>query len=89
MRKQTLLTIAALLAAMLGDAAFADPPSQAPAHGWRKKHDPEYVGYTGTKWARDYDISSGRCNREEIGAVLGGVVGGVVGSAWVQKNTGR
>jgi len=59
---------------------FADPPAHAPAHGWRKKHDPYYVGYTGTRWDRDYDVSSGRCNHEEIGAVLGGVAGGVVGS---------
>ena len=80
MLKRSQLIVAALMAALLGDLAFADPPSQAPAHGWRKKHDPEYVGYTGTKWERDYDISSGHCNREEIGAVLGGVVGGVAGS---------
>jgi surface antigen len=59
---------------------FADPPDHAPAHGWRKKNDPHYVGYTGTKWERDYDIASGSCNREEIGAVLGGVAGGVIGS---------
>jgi surface antigen len=60
--------------------ALADPPAHAPAHGWRKKHDPYYVGYTGTRWERDYDVASGHCNREEIGAVLGGVAGGVVGS---------
>lgn len=60
--------------------AFADPPSQAPAHGWRKKHDPYYVGYTGHQWEHDYGIIDGRCNREAIGAVLGGVVGGAIGS---------
>ena len=60
--------------------AFADPPAHAPAHGWRKKHDPDYVGYTGTRWERDYDIRSGRCNRDEIGAVLGGLAGAAVGS---------
>jgi surface antigen len=60
--------------------AFADPPAHAPAHGWRKKHDPEYVGYTGTRWERDYEVASGHCNRQEIGAVIGGVAGGVVGS---------
>jgi surface antigen len=58
--------------------ACAEPPAHAPAHGWRKKNDPEYVGYTGTKWSRDYDVSTGRCNREEIGAVLGGAIGGVI-----------
>jgi surface antigen len=60
--------------------ASADPPAHAPAHGWRKKHDPYYVGYTGTQWQHDYDVLSGRCNREAIATVLGGVVGGVVGS---------
>lgn len=59
---------------------FADPPDHAPAHGWRKKHDRYYVGYTGNHWDHDYDVRSGRCNREAIGAVLGGVVGGVIGS---------
>lgn len=60
--------------------ASADPPAHAPAHGWRKKHDPYYVGYTGTQWEHDYDILSGHCNREAIATVLGGLVGGVVAS---------
>jgi surface antigen len=73
---------AILLAAGLVAAvpAFAAPPSHAPAHGWRKKHDPYYVGYTGRQWEHDYGIVEGHCNREAIGTVLGGVVGGVVGS---------
>jgi len=58
--------------------ALADPPAHAPAHGWRKKHDPAYVGYTGTPWERDFQVASGTCNREEIGAVVGGVIGGTV-----------
>lgn len=73
------VVLAALVVAVSAPV-LADPPAHAPAHGWRKKHDPEYVGYTGTKWERDYEVSSGRCNREQIGAVLGGVAGGVVGS---------
>jgi surface antigen len=70
------------LAASFGVAlpAFADPPSHAPAHGWRKKHNPYYVGYTGRQWEQHYGILEGNCNREAIGTVLGGVVGGVVGS---------
>ena len=76
--------IAVLLVALLAGGwmvqAYADPPSQAPAHGWRKKHDPYYLGYTGTKWEHDYDVSAGHCDREQIGAVLGGVAGGVIGS---------
>jgi surface antigen len=65
-------------------ASYADPPPHAPAHGWRKKHDPYYLGYTGKKWDRDYGVIEGRCNREAIGAVLGGVVGGAVGSQVVK-----
>lgn len=76
------LAVAAVLAAALGlpATATADPPPWAPAHGWRKQHDPEYVGYTGHKWVHDYGILEGTCNREAIGAVLGGVVGGAIGS---------
>jgi surface antigen len=63
--------------------AMATPPPWAPAHGWRRKHDPhynEYAGYTGHRWPRDYGVVSGRCDRDAIGAVLGGAVGGAVGS---------
>lgn len=76
------LGLGVALAAIAGFVVptFADPPSHAPAHGWRKKHDPYYVGYTGRQWERDYGILEGNCNRKTIGAVLGGVVGGAVGS---------
>lgn len=77
MLKTTTLLISTL--AVVG-VAFATPPAHAPAHGWRKKNDPGYVGYTGTAWERDYGVSTGRCNREEIGAVLGGAAGAVIGS---------
>jgi surface antigen len=80
MRKQARLVSFTLMAAMFAGGVFAEPPAHAPAHGWRKKNDPEYVGYTGTRWVRDYDVASGRCNREEIGAVLGGAVGGAIGA---------
>jgi surface antigen len=63
--------------AVWAGAAFADPPAHAPAHGWRKKHDP-YVGYTGAQWERDFDISSGSCNRQEIATVVGAIAGGVI-----------
>jgi len=79
--KRAITTLVALLAvALLPVPAPADPSSQAPAHGWRKKHDPNYVGYTGRKWERDYGVFLGRCNTEAIGAVLGGVVGGAIAS---------
>ncbi len=72
------LALVAFAAMILSTIASADPPAHAPAHGWRKKHDPAYVGYTGTAWERDYEVASGTCNREEIGAVVGGVIGGAI-----------
>ena len=60
--------------------ALATPPPWAPAHGWRKKNDPTYAGYSGRSWDDDYGVRSGRCDRAEVGAVLGGVAGGVVGA---------
>lgn len=77
MRPYALLTIIGI---GFAGSVFAEPPAHAPAHGWRKKNDPAYVGYTGTQWERDYGVSSGHCNREEIGAVLGGAAGAVIGS---------
>ena len=68
--------------------SFGDPPPWAPAHGWRAKHDPLYLGYTGKKWNRDYGVIDGRCNRQAVGAVLGGAAGGVIGSQ-VGRGDGR
>ena len=72
--------VAALALSLVPVPSPADPPPWAPAHGWRKKHDPNYVGYTGRKWERDYGVVEGHCNTAAVGAVLGGAVGGVVGS---------
>ena len=77
---KTLSCVASLLLAVWSISAIADPPAHAPAHGWRKKHDPYYVGYSGKQWEHDYEITTGHCNREAIATVVGGVVGGVVGS---------
>ena len=78
---KTSLAAALLLAlALPGAPTFADPPPWAPAHGWRKKNDPNYVGYTGKRWERDYGVIEGRCDTDKIGAVVGAVVGGAVGS---------
>jgi hypothetical protein len=44
-------------------AALAVPPAHAPAHGWRRKHDPTYAGYSGRNWERDYGVRSGSCDR--------------------------
>jgi len=72
--------VAMLLGCMVAITALADPPAHAPAHGWRKKHDPNYVGYTGRQWSRDYGVVEGTCNRKAIGTVLGAAVGGAIGS---------
>ena len=83
MRTQRHVVAARLIAAIATVVclpALADPPDHAPAHGWRKKHDPAYVGYTGREWERDYGIIEGRCNRDDIGTVVGAVVGGAIGS---------
>lgn len=75
------LAICGLIAAIaMPQGAFADPPPWAPAHGWRKKHDPNYVGYTGKKWDQDYGVVQGTCNRQAAGAAIGGAIGGAVGS---------
>lgn len=82
MRTRSLLISMAFVALLtpLPPVAYADPPPWAPAHGWRKKNDPYYVGYAGTRWGQDYGIIEGRCNRQAIGTVLGGVVGGAIGT---------
>lgn len=67
-----------IVSAVLAATAFAQPPAHAPAHGWRKKHDPYYVGYTGHQWERDFEITSGKCNRQEIATVVGAIAGGVI-----------
>jgi surface antigen len=75
-------SLAALLSlAVAAPPALADPPPHAPAHGWRKKHDPYYIGYTGYRWTDDYGIRGGRCDRDRVGTVLGAVVGGTIGAA--------
>ncbi len=93
MPRPTALLLVALLTLAGTTEALADPPSWAPAHGYRSKDKDRdkdrrrdrggeryWVGYSGTEYSRDFGIAEGRCNREQVGAVLGGVVGGVVGN---------
>ena len=78
-----------VLFALLGAwwaSAVADPPPHAPAHGWRKKQNAYYLGHSGRHWEHDYEIASGRCNREAIATVVGGVVGGVLASRIAEEN---
>ena len=86
--KRTAASLAAVATFGLALPVMADPPSHAPAHGWRKKHDPYYVGYSGREWPQHYGIIEGRCNRDAVGAVLGGIVGGAIGSQ-VGDGSGR
>jgi surface antigen len=85
--KATHVALVALVSAVLIPVPSpAEPPPHAKAHGWRKKNDPNYVGYTGKKWEKDYGIIEGKCNTAAVGAVLGGTVGGVVGSRADKEN---
>jgi surface antigen len=83
--KTARIVVLALVAAWSA-SALAQPPAHAPAHGWRKKQQSHYVGYSGRHWERDYGIVSGRCNREAIGTVVGGVVGAVIASRVAEEN---
>ena len=79
------LAAAALLAGATGATlapatAVATPPDHAKAHGWRKKNDPRYAGYTGAGWEHDYGVRSGRCNTDDVLAAVGAVAGGVIGN---------
>jgi surface antigen len=85
MRHRTKLVFSMLISSLAWALPIlADPPAHAPAHGWRKKNDPHYVGYSGQQWERDFDISSGRCNRQEIATVVGGIAGGVIANRVAQ-----
>lgn len=84
-KSMTLAFIALTITLPIAPSAYADPPPWAPAHGWRKKHDPYYVGYSGKKWGQDYGVIKGECNWQEVGTVLGGVVGGAVGASVSKK----
>ena len=79
--KATRIALVALVCACLAPVpAPAEPPPHAKAHGWRKKNDPNYVGYTGKKWEKDYGVIEGKCNTAAVYAALGGAVGGAIGS---------
>ena len=49
----TLRTLMITTALALPCAAIAVPPAHAPAHGWRRKHDPTYAGYSTGRWEGD------------------------------------
>ena len=83
-----LMTLFFCLGIPYAPITYADPPPWAPAHGWRKKHDPYYTGYSGKKWNRDYGVVRGSCDWGAVGAVIGGVIGGATG-AKISKRENR
>jgi surface antigen len=81
MKKTTVALVAAFVSlSLLPLPSPAEPPPHAKAHGWRKKNDQTYVGFTGKKWPRDYGVAEGHCNTAAVGAVVGGALGGAVGA---------
>lgn len=83
--KVLFLTFFFALILPVAPSTYANPPPWAPAHGWRKKNDPYYVGYSGKKWGKDYGVIEGVCQWETIGTVLGGVTGGAIGGSVAKK----
>lgn len=74
-------SVLGLLCACLAlDLASAAPPPWAPAHGWRAKNDPFYVGYAGRQWSEDYGVTAGRCNTDSVLAAIGATAGAVIGN---------
>jgi len=68
--------------------AFADPPSWAPANGYRHHHerddgddeDEDRAPRSEVVEMPSYGIDRGTCDRELIGQILGGAAGATVGS---------
>jgi surface antigen len=88
-RTITAFALACALPLLAAAPALAEPPPHAKAHGWRKKNDPTYAGYTGRQWTQDYGVvSAGRCNTDAVLTAVGGVVGGVIGAQVANNNGG-
>ena len=70
--------------------ALADPPSWAPAHGWRakQKNKPKRQRSYAAPTVSAPRISLGECNRELVGGLLGGAAGALAGSR-IGKGTGK
>ena len=84
-----LITI--ILALFITTSVYSEPPSWAPAHGYRNKHknkhqDKHGHDYYDEDYADDIGIFDGRCNYEKIGTIVGGAAGAVIGSKVVDKD---
>ena len=78
MKPKALLALSLFAAWFAFEPVFADPPPWAPAHGWRRQHDPFYVGYAGRQWSDDYGVISGRCNTDTVLTAIGAAAGGAI-----------
>jgi hypothetical protein len=93
-----MLTSAGLICLLASGGVMADPPAHAPAWGYHDDHPhadkhhkkpkkiKHYPGKSGVVYVHDYGIASGKCNRDEIGAVIGGVTGAVIGGQVAGKD---
>ena len=72
------MALAVFGAWFLMEPVLATPPPWAPAHGWRRKNDPFYVGYAGRQWSDDYGVISGSCHTDKVLAVIGAAAGGAI-----------
>lgn len=93
MMKRIILLVAALgltLPFAAPAPVKADPPSWAPAHGYRaKQHKGHKRNYS--RQGNELFVSDGgflRCNRDVVGAIIGGGTGAVLGST-IGKGSGR
>lgn len=78
--------------ALIAEPAWADPPSWAPAHGYRGKHKKKKSKYYDSGYvmprAPTASTQTIKCNRELVGGLLGGGAGALIGSRF-GKGTGR
>jgi surface antigen len=79
--------IAICMSVLVSAPVQADPPSHAPAHGYRDKQDKHdqsgrkfHRGYTGVEWDDDYGVAQGRCNTDTVLTTVGAVGGAVIGN---------
>lgn len=92
-KKFILAAVAMNLALPVGlpTSATAEPPSWAPAHGYRAKQDHKGNRHKDRNRSNEVFVSNGdflRCNRDVVGAILGGGTGALLGST-VGKGDGR
>jgi surface antigen len=79
MRQGLTLIVAALIVASPGS-----PAGEASHASSGTPHKDFFVGYSGTRWERDYDVLSGRCDREAIGA-FGPAPGALLGASFAPR----